>query len=215
MLAGRSEDSLRQLAEETSAQWRVCDARHFDQVKALIDSTVESFGRVDGIVNCAGSLLLKPAHLTSEDEFRDVIDTNLTTAFCVVKAAARAMMKDGGSIVLVSSAVARTGLANHEAIAAAKAGVGGLVRSAAATYGARKVRVNCVAPGLVETPMTSRITANESARSQSASMHALGSIGTPGDLAEPIVWLLDGERSGWVTGQEIGVDGGLGTVRPR
>ncbi|NNE69488.1 MAG: SDR family oxidoreductase, partial [Rhodothermales bacterium] len=173
------------------------------------------FGRLDGIVNCAGSILLKPAHLTSEDEFRDTIDTNLITAFFVVKAAARAMMKEGGSIVLCSSAVAKTGLANHEAIAAAKAGVAGLARSAAATYGSRKIRVNSVAPGLVDTPMSARITANEASRKQSAAMHALGEIGEPADLAEPIVWLLDRERSSWVTGQDIGIDGGLGSVRPR
>lgn len=215
MLAGRSEAPLRNLSAETGASWMACDAREFDHVKTLVDETIEHFGRLDGIVNCAGSILLKPAHLTSEEEFRNTIDTNLTTAFFVVKAASRAMMKEGGSIVLCSSAVARTGLANHEAIAAAKAGVAGLARSAAATYGSRKIRVNSVAPGLVETPMTSRITGNEASRNQSASMHALGEIGSASDLADPIVWLLDRDRSGWVTGQDVGVDGGLGSVRPR
>jgi 3-oxoacyl-[acyl-carrier protein] reductase len=215
MLAGRREAPLRDLAAELGAEFRVTDATDFDSVKDLLDETARLFGRLDGVVNCAGSLLLKAAHLTSAEEYRHTIDTNLTTAFSVVKAAGRVMMKSGGSVVLCSSAVARTGIANHEAIAAAKAGVVGLMRSAAATYAPRGIRVNCVAPGLVETPMTARITGNEAARSQSAAMHALGRIGQPHDIAEPIVWLLDGSRSGWVTGQEIGVDGGLGSVRPR
>ena len=111
--------------------------------------------------------------------------------------------------------MARLGLTNHEAIAAAKAGVIGLTRAAAATYAYRDIRVNCVAPGLVETPLSERITSREAARKQSESLHALGRLGRPADVAEALHWLLDGERSGWVTGQAIGVDGGLGTVRAR
>ena len=215
LLAGRTENPLSELADELGCAYRTCDARTFDQVKDLIDHAVDEFGKVDGVVNCAGSILLKAAHLTSEEEYRDTIDTNLTTAFNTVKAAARAMMKEGGSIVLCSSAVSQTGIANHEAIAAAKAGVAGLARSAAATYAPRGVRVNAVAPGLVDTPMSSHITGNDAALKQSKAMHALGEIGRPADIVDPIVWLLDSGRSGWVTGQVIGVDGGLSSVRPR
>lgn len=123
-------------------------------------------------------------------------------------------MTPGGSIVLVSSAAARIGFANHEAIAAAKAGVIGLTLSAAATYGPRHIRVNCVAPGLVRTPMTSRLTANEVALKASTAMHPLGRIGEPEDVAAAIEWLLSPEQS-WVTGQVLGIDGGLGSVRSR
>ncbi|MBO6576927.1 MAG: SDR family oxidoreductase [Rhodothermales bacterium] len=215
MLAARREEPLQELADELGCSWRSVDATSFDEVKSLLDAAVAEFGRLDGLLNCAGSILLKSAHLTSEDEYRATIDTNLTSAFFAVKAGARAMMKEGGSIVLCSSAVAQTGLANHEAIAAAKAGVVGLMRSAAATYAPRGVRVNCVAPGLVDSPMSARIVGNEAALKQSEAMHALGRIGRPEDVADPIVWLLDGERSSWVTGQVIGVDGGLGSLRPR
>ena len=123
-------------------------------------------------------------------------------------------MTAGGSIVLVSSAAARVGLPNQEAIAAAKAGVIGLTLSAAATYASRGVRVNCVAPGLVRTPLTARITANESSLKASIAMHALGRVGEPADVAGAIDWLL-GPESSWVTGQVLGVDGGLATVRTR
>jgi NAD(P)-dependent dehydrogenase (short-subunit alcohol dehydrogenase family) len=90
--------------------------------------TVETYGRVDGITNCVGSVLLKPAHLTSDDEWASTIAVNLTSAFTTVKAAARAMRRDGGSVVLTSSAAARVGIANHEAIAAAKGGIISLMR---------------------------------------------------------------------------------------
>jgi NAD(P)-dependent dehydrogenase (short-subunit alcohol dehydrogenase family) len=124
------------------------------------------------------------------------------------------MMASGGSIVLCSTAAARAGFANHEAIAAAKAGVIGLTLSAAATYAPRNIRVNCVAPGLVDTPLAARITANPAALQASTAMHALGRIGRPEDVASAIAWLLNPENS-WVTGQVLGVDGGLASLKPR
>ena len=174
---------------------------------------LEAHGRLDGLANCVGSILLKPAHLTSEEEWDAVVSTNLKSAYAAVRAAARAMTA-GGSVVLVSSAAARLGLANHEAIAAAKAGVIGLALSAAATYAPKGIRVNAVAPGLVRTPMTARITGNEAALKASTAMHALGRVGEPEDVASAIAWLLDPAQS-WVTGQVIGVDGGLATLRSR
>lgn len=215
MLAGRSPEALDKVAAQTGGRAVACDATNFDAVQDLVKSTVTEFGKLDGIVNAAGSILLKPAHLTSVEEYRDTVEINLSTAFFVVKAASRAMMKEGGSIVLLSSAVSQTGLANHEAIAAAKGGVAALARSAAASYANRGIRVNAVAPGLVETPLTQRITANEAGRKASESMHALGRLGRPEDIASAVCWLLDEEKSGWVTGQVLGVDGGLGSVRPR
>ena len=101
---------------------------------------------------------------------------------------------------------------NHEAIAAAKAGVIGLMQSAAASYASRGIRINAVAPGLVKTEMTRRIWSSEKSASVSRSMHALGRLGEPKDVASLIVWLLQPEND-WVTGQVFGVDGGLGTLR--
>ena len=190
------------------------NAADFAQVDKVTQEVALEHGRLDGLVNCAGSLLLKPAHVTSAGEYERTIEANLTTAFAVVRAGARAMMQSGGSIVLVSSAAARIGLANHEAIAAAKAGVIGLTQSAAASYAGRGIRVNCVAPGLTETPLSARITSNEAARAASQSLHALGRLGRPEDVASAIGWLLD-PANDWVTGQVLGVDGGLGTVRAK
>ena len=123
-------------------------------------------------------------------------------------------MPGGGSVALVSSAAARVGLASHEAIAAAKAGVIGLTLSAAATYAGRGLRFNCVAPGLVRTPLTARLTATEASSRASTAMHPLGRLGEPDDVAAGIAWLLD-PRNSWVTGQVIGIDGGLADLRGR
>jgi NAD(P)-dependent dehydrogenase (short-subunit alcohol dehydrogenase family) len=212
-LAGRDAGKLEPLAAALGAVPYVLDARRTAEVQAGLDRAVERFGRIDGVANCVGSLLLKPAHLTSQDEFDATVATNLGSAFATVHAAGRAMRK-GGSIVLVSSAAARLGLPNHEAIAAAKAGIIGLTLSAAATYASRGLRVNCVAPGLVETPLTAGITGNAQAVKASIGMHALGRIGSPEDVASAIEWFLSPEQS-WITGQVLGVDGGLGSVRTR
>jgi len=129
-----------------------------------------------------------------------------------VRAAGQLM--DGGSVVLVSSAAARIGLANHEAIAAAKAGIEGLTRSAAATYASRGLRFNAVAPGLLKTGLTRRLWENESAAAASAAMHPLGRLGEPEDVAGLIAWLLDPVNT-WITGQVIGVDGGLADLKTK
>lgn len=214
MLAGKSGERLDALATELGAKVCTLDARDVLQVEGCVTAAISDHGRLDGVVNCVGSLLLKPAHLTRPEEWDETIATNLTSAFATVRAAARAMMEDGGSIVLVASAAAETGLANHEAIAAAKGGVAALARAAAATYAPHNVRVNAVAPGLVETPLTERITRSPAARESSQHMHALGRLGTPNDVASLIAWLLNPEN-GWITGQVIGIDGGLSRVRPR
>ena len=214
MITGRNGAKLQMLADELHARAYPLDATRFEEVDACVEKVLQLHGRLDGVANCIGSLLLKPAHSTSEAEWLATVATNLTTAFAVLRAAAKAMLNTGGSIVLVSSAAARIGLANHEAIAAAKAGVVGLTLSAAATYGPRGIRVNCVAPGLVRTPMTARLTANEASLKASTAMHALGRIGETQDVAAAIEWLLSPEQS-WITGQVLGIDGGLGSVRSR
>lgn len=202
------------LADELHATAYPLDATRFEEVDACVAKAEQDHGRLDGVANCVGSLLLKSAHTTSEAEWLATIATNLTSAFAVVRAGAKAMTNAGGSIVLVSSAAARIGLANHEAIAAAKAGVIGLTLSAAATYAGRGIRVNCVAPGLVRTPMTARLTGNEASLKASTAMHALGRIGEPADIASAMEWLLSPEQ-GWVTGQVLGIDGGLASIRSR
>jgi NAD(P)-dependent dehydrogenase (short-subunit alcohol dehydrogenase family) len=215
VLSGRTLAPLQALAQEVGGHALQLDATDADATSAAVARVVAEHGRLDGVVNLAGSILLKPAHLTTPAEWAQVLATNLGTAFSVVRAAAPVLGKDGGgSIVLLSTAAARLGLPNHEAIAAAKAGVTGLALSAAATYAQRNVRVNVVAPGLVETPLSARITSHPASRQASEAMHALGRIGSADDVARVIAFLLD-PANHWITGQVYGVDGGLGTLRGR
>jgi 3-oxoacyl-[acyl-carrier protein] reductase len=211
-IAARDAGRVAELARERDSRGVPADAARVAEVERVLAETKERYGRLDGVVNCAGAFLFKPAHATSEEEWHRVLEANLTTAFATVRAAARAF-DGGGSIVLLTSAAARVGFANHEAIAAAKAGVIGLTLSAAATYASRGVRVNAVAPGLTSTPATERIVSGPGGEASRA-MHPLGRLGEPDDVASAIVWLLDPSQS-WVTGQVIGVDGGISTVRPR
>ncbi|MBT8207367.1 MAG: SDR family oxidoreductase [Acidimicrobiia bacterium] len=210
ILAARGRERLERLAHEVNGRFVATDATSFDAVRTLFEAT----GPLDGVVNLCGSILLKPAHLTSETDFHETMAVNLTTSFAIVKASIGSLRDRGGSIVLMSSAAASVGLANHEAISAAKAGVEGLVRSAAATYAPSDIRVNCVAPGLVDTPLAKSITSNETALKASTAMHPLRRIGKPDDVARVIEWLL-GPEATWITGQTLGVDGGLARVRSR
>jgi NAD(P)-dependent dehydrogenase (short-subunit alcohol dehydrogenase family) len=141
----------------------------------------------------------------------ETMRVNLQTAFAAVRAAAR-VMTDGGSVLLFSSSAAEVGLPNHEAIAAAKGAVGALVRSAAATYAPRRLRVNAIAPGLVDTRLSARITGNPKSLEVSTAMHPLGRIGTVADVVAPARWLLD-PAADWITGQVIGLDGGMSRLR--
>lgn len=206
-ILGRDEEKLVKASSEIGAQWRVCDARDFAQVEAAF----QAYQGITGAVNCAGSILLKPAHLTSESDFVETLNTNLKTAFAVVRAAGRSM-KTGGSVILFSSAAARLGLANHEAIAAAKAGVQGLTISAAATYASRSLRINAIAPGLTDTPLAAKILSRPESRQASEAQHPLGRVGTAEEVASLACWLLS-PQAHWVTGQVYGIDGGLGTIK--
>jgi NAD(P)-dependent dehydrogenase (short-subunit alcohol dehydrogenase family) len=191
----------------------VLDLTDFDAVNDCFSKAMTQFGQIDGVVNCSGSLLLKPAHLTSKANYQTTIDSSLTTSFAIVRAAGQ-HMTNGGSVVLISSAAAMTGLANHEAIAAAKAGVIGLAMSCAATYAGQNLRFNVISPGLVETTLTQGITGNPTSRKFSEQMHALGHIGQPADIARAVCFLLD-TKNNWITGQVLAVDGGLSRVQPK
>ncbi len=190
-----------------------CDASDPEGFEATLEKLF-SEQEIHGAVNCIGSLWLKPAHMTPLEVWQQTMNVNLTSSFLLVKHFAKNMPKDGGSVVLMSSAAGRIGLANHEAIGAAKAGIQGLMLSAAATYGGRGFRINTVAPGLTETPLTKGLLNNEMTLKASERMHALGRVGQASEVASAVVWLLAPSNS-WVTGQTLGVDGGLGTVRSR
>jgi NAD(P)-dependent dehydrogenase (short-subunit alcohol dehydrogenase family) len=217
LLAGRSPEKLAALQAEVGGagggEAFTLDASKFDQVDAAGDRAVAAFGRLDGIVCLIGSIMLKAAHQTSQTDLQSVLEQNVHSAFAAVRTGGRLLRASGGSIVLTSSTAGRVGLPNHEAIAAAKAAVIGLAQSAAATY-APSIRVNAVAPGLTRTPMAKPLLASEMAEKASIAMHPLGRLGEADEIAAAIDFLLSPDAQ-WITGQVLGIDGGLSTVRPR
>ena len=214
VVGARNLDQALDLLHDCDCLFAEVNAGDAASVDACVQMAVAEYGGVSGVANCIGSVLLKPAHLTTDEEWEQTLTVNLTTSFQLVRAASRVMRQNGGSIVLVSSAAAQIGLANHEAIGAAKAGIIGLTKSAAATYAGRGIRVNAVAPGLVKSNMTRKLWENDDAAAMSSQMHALGRLGEPHEVASAIAWLLSAENS-WVTGQVLSVDGGLSSVLTR
>jgi NAD(P)-dependent dehydrogenase (short-subunit alcohol dehydrogenase family) len=208
---GRDAAGLAALGAELSQPHAAVDVASSAALQAAFADAAAAGGLV-GVAHCVGTVLLKPAHLTSDEEFRATVADNLFTAFAVAKAAAQTM-KDG-AVVFFSSAAADIGIMNHEAIAAAKAGIEGLVRSAAASYASRNLRFNAVRPGLVKSRMTRRLWENPAAAAASQELHALGRLGEPEQLAAVAAFLLD-PANDWITGQCWGVDGGLGRVLPK
>lgn len=214
LLLARNEDKLRSVAERLNQPFAVCDFQSSQLVEEQLRSFADSAGPLNGIVNCIGSVILKPAHSTSDEEFRRTVETNLFSSFALVRSGGKLMRENGGSILLFASAAAEIGIQNHEAIAAAKAGVIGLARSAAATYAPSNIRVNVISPGLVRTEMTRRIWENAASANASAAMHALGRLGEPSAIVSLAEWMLNPVND-WMTGQVIGMDGGLGHVLAR
>jgi NAD(P)-dependent dehydrogenase (short-subunit alcohol dehydrogenase family) len=209
LLAARRESPLATLGSALEAPWRAADARDPQQTETLL-AWAEAHGPLHGVVHAVGSILLKPAHRTTDAEWQETLTQNLTSAFNVVRAATHRLAAQRGALVLFSTAAAHVGLPNHEAIAAAKAGVEGLARASAATWAPKGVRVNVVAPGLVETPLSAAITRPGPALDVSQRMHALGRIGQPADVVPAVHAAL---FSPWMTGQVLVVDGGLSGVR--
>lgn len=216
VLVGRDKEKLEEVHPEldlSSSLMIEADPLNSQDVSKVFKTVSDKFGRIHGVANCVGSILLKPAHTTSDAEFHNVMSTNLLSSFNILRESVKSMMKtEGGSIAFCSSTVGLHGVPNHEAIAAAKGAVQGLALSAAATYGPRNIRVNCVAPGLTRTPMSAKLTSSEAAVKSSLAMHTIKRLGEPVDIASALEFLLHPENS-WITGQVLAVDGGLSSVR--
>lgn len=165
------------------------------------------------LAHCVGSTLIAPLHRTRADAYRELMRVNLDSAFFMLQAWVAALAGGPGAAVLASSVVARIGVANHEAIAAAKGGVEALVRSAAATYASQGLRINAVAPGMTETPMTANMLKMTAMREGAGRQYPLGGIQSAEQVADVMAFLL-GDGSARLTGQIIAVDGGFTTVRP-
>ena len=138
----------------------VGDATSEEDIKNFI-SSVKDLGEIYAVLHCVGSFAVRPPHAMNKEAFETVINTNLTSAFLTLSISGKAMLGQGhGRMVFMSSVAGSLGLVNHEAISAAKGGIEAMVRSAAATYANRGIRVNAVAPGLTDTEMMRKTTSS-------------------------------------------------------
>jgi len=183
------------------------DVADSEAVNALVKRVEEEMGSLDVLVNNAGVTRDNVLMRIKDEDWDAVVDTNLRGAFNTIRAASRGMMKRrSGRIVNVSSVVGITGNKGQANYAASKAGLIGLTKSVAKELASRGVLVNAVAPGYIETDMTSDLP--EAAREALSGQIALGRLGRPEDIA-PVVRFLAGPGAAYMTGQVLVVDGGM------
>ena len=183
------------------------DASDFKAAEVLINSIVAEFGRLDIVVNNVGitkdNLLLR----MTEENFNDVIKTNLNSVFNITKACQKPMLKQrSGSIINISSVVGVKGNAGQANYAASKAGIIGFTKSVALELASRNIRSNAIAPGFIETEMTEALP-HETVKQWRESI-PLKRGGTPEDVANAVLF-LGSDLSSYITGQVLGVDGGM------
>jgi len=179
---------------------RICDVADEEQVREALSG----LSRIDALVNSAGIARRAKVDETAMADFDAVMAVNVRGAFLVSKYALPLMRPHGGAILHLSSGVATTGTRNRAAYTASKGAILSLTRNMALDYAADKVRVNCLCPGFVNTPLLASMPSERRAK---LAAHPLGRMGEPEDLV-PMALLLISEQSRWITGQAIAVDGG-------
>jgi 3-oxoacyl-[acyl-carrier protein] reductase len=203
--AARSEALAQELGDKVRAYQS--DAGNFDQASALITQVVADFGRLDILVNNAGitkdTLMLR----MTEQQWDDVIQTNLKSVFNMTKHALKHLMKaGGGSVINMSSVVGVFGQAGQANYAASKAGIIAFSKSIAKEYGSRGIRCNAIAPGFIETEMTAVL--DETTKGNYLKSIPLGKLGSGADIANACIYLAS-DMGKYVSGQTLSVCGGL------
>jgi NAD(P)-dependent dehydrogenase (short-subunit alcohol dehydrogenase family) len=192
----------RAFARERNAFIIEGDVRDEETAFDAVAATVHRYGRLDGVVSNAGIMIRKPLRRLKLSEWYRVLDTNLTAAFLLARAAEKPLRRARGAIVAIASTRALMSEPNTESYSASKGGLLALTHALAISL-APDIRVNCVSPGWIETKDYARL------RRKDHSQHPAGRVGKPEDVAELVNWLLDGKRSGFVTGANFVIDGGM------
>jgi len=168
---------------------------------------------IDGLVYAPGSINLKPFNRLSVDDFKNDFEINVLGAVKTIqKLLSRLKKSETASVVLFSSVAAKLGMPFHTSISASKSAVEGLTKSLAAELSAQKIRVNAIAPSLTDTNLASQLLSTPEKREASGKRHPLQRVGNSDEIAKMVEFLLS-ENSSWITGQIIGIDGGMSNIR--
>jgi NAD(P)-dependent dehydrogenase (short-subunit alcohol dehydrogenase family) len=178
------------------------DVRDEETASDAVEALIHRFGRLNAVVSNAGMMIRKPLRRLTLSDWHRVLDTNLTAAFLLARAAEKPLRKSRGTIVTIASTRALMSEPNTESYSASKGGLVALTHALAISL-APEVRVNCVSPGWIETKDYAGL------RRKDHAQHPAGRVGKPEDVAELVAWLLDGKRSGFVTGANFIIDGGM------
>ena len=178
------------------------DVRNEETASDAVNAMVHRYRRLDAVVSNAGIMIRKPLRRLTLAEWHRVLDTNLTAAFLLARAAEKPLRRAHGAIVTIASTRALMSEPNTESYSASKGGLVALTHALAISL-APDVRVNCVSPGWIETKDYAGL------RRKDHRQHPAGRVGKPEDVAELVGWLLDAERSGFVTGANFVIDGGM------
>ena len=185
----------------------VLDVNNAEASNALVDDIVAQHGALHVLVNNAGITRDTLAMRLKDEDWDAVLDTNLKAVFRLSRAVIRPMMKQRyGRIISITSVVGASGNPGQANYAAAKAGVAGMTRALARELGSRNITVNCVAPGFIETDMTSALP--EAQQQALLSQIPLGHLGKPADIAHAVAYLAS-PQAAYITGQELHVNGGM------
>jgi len=197
----------------------VVDVSSSSEMEAFTSSVLDRYGRIDGLVNCAGVGILSgeplPVGELTDELWTRTLEINLTGTFIASRAVLPSLLRNGGTVVNVSSVMGLVGNAGAAAYCASKAGVLGLTRAMALEYADQRVRVNAVCPGYIDTPMVRRyLTQVEDADAQLAELqasHPIGRLGYPDEVAAAALW-LSSDAASFVTGAAMPVDGGFTAI---
>ncbi len=207
VLTGRDEARAKEAAASVGASGLALDVTDAKAVSSLVRGVAKEHGKLDIVVANAGIMEDALLGMIKEDLVDTTLSTNVAGTLHTVQAAARAMMrKKTGSIVVLASIVGEYGSAGQTVYAASKAAVANIARSAAKELGRSGIRVNAVAPGLIETDLTAGL--SEDAKAENSGRTPLGRLGRPEEVANAIRFLVSDEAS-FITGQVLGIDGGL------
>lgn len=211
IITGRREEVLRSACAELGekAVYRVSDLSQMDQLPSLVDEIEASVGPLDVLVNNAGINLKKDILEVTDEEFGNIVQVNQAAVFALTREVARKMVaRKKGNIILISSMAAKYGIPKVIAYTAAKSAIEGMTRSLAVDLSPRGIRVNCIAPGFIETPMSAKALNNDPERKNKVlSRTPMGFLGKPEDIGLAAVYLAS-DASKYVTGAILPVDGG-------